>query len=153
LLFGGSSHFWDTTPHSRQLGFPFFAYGRTGRDICEHFLVYQIIKTVPKERGTRSNAGLGASGHIVFFTRIFVWFRLSCGYNLLRFVMIVYTHDLSADRWLDVSFVLDVFAGGINHDGLEMGGIYTGLGSACRFSVEHACVLTTDDGFSMVHRR
>lgn len=67
--------------------------------------------------------------------------------------MIVYTHDLLADRRLDVSFVLDVFAGGINHDGLEMGGIYTGLGSACRFSVEHACVLTTNDGFSMVHRR
>jgi len=79
---------------------------------------------------------------------------------LLRFVMIfVYTHDLSADRWLDVSFVLDGFLGvAWGHDGLGFGwDIYTGLESACGLSVEHACVLTTnDDGFSMtqtIHNR
>ena len=33
-------------------------------------------------------------------------FRLSCGYVQLRFCH-DYTHDLSADRWLDVSFVLN----------------------------------------------
>jgi len=68
------SFFGYNTPH-RQLGFPFYAYGRTGRDICEHFLAIKLIKKVPKERGIRSNAGLGASGHIVFiFIRIYLGF-------------------------------------------------------------------------------
>jgi len=33
--------------------------------------------------------------------------------------MISYTHDLSADRWLDVSFVLDgIFWVALGHDGM-----------------------------------
>jgi len=67
--------------------------------------------------------------------------------------MISYTHDLSADGWLDVSFVLDRFAGSMGHDGLGIWMGYTGLLSACGFSVEHACVLTTNGGTSMIHRR
>jgi hypothetical protein len=34
--------------------------------IFEHFLAIKSIKKVPKERGTRSNAGLGASGYTCF---------------------------------------------------------------------------------------
>jgi hypothetical protein len=88
--------------------------------ILRAFSGLQTIKKVPKERGTRSNAGLGASGHIVFFARLSIWFSF-----VLRICHVttchdfVYTHDLSADRWLDVSLVLDGFAGCIGHDGAE----------------------------------
>jgi hypothetical protein len=73
------------------------------------FSGYRTIKKVPKERGTRSNAGLGAqdilfSSHHSIFSVSFV-LRICSGYD---FVMII-PYDLSADRWLDVSFVLDGF--------------------------------------------
>jgi len=40
-------------------------HGRTG-GYFEHFLAIKPINKVPKERGTRSNAGLGASGYTLF---------------------------------------------------------------------------------------
>lgn len=46
--------------------------------IFEHFLA--ITKRVPRDRETRSNAGLGAAGYIVFLTLDRCLFRLSCGY-------------------------------------------------------------------------
>lgn len=77
-------------------------------------------KESTQRRGIRSNAGLGASGYILFsFIRISIWFSF-----VLRICHIttchdsVNTHDLSADRWLDVSFVLVGFAGCICHDGM-----------------------------------
>jgi hypothetical protein len=71
------------------------------------FSGYQIIKKVPKERGTRSNAGLGASGYTLFSLSFDCFsVRLSRG-DILFFtiLMIGLPCDLSADRRLDVSFV------------------------------------------------
>ena len=76
------------------------------------FSGYQTIKKVPKERGTRSNAGLGAQD-ILFSSSSFDLFRFVCLADMSRFydfVMII-PLNLSADRWLDVSFVLDGFLG------------------------------------------
>lgn len=79
----------DTTPHTASSGFLLRIWqDRAG--YLRAFSGYQIIKKVPKGRGTRSNAGLGASGHIVFiFHSDSSGLHLSCGYALLRFIMIL----------------------------------------------------------------
>jgi len=75
--------------------------------ICKHFRAIKSIKKVPKERGTRSNAGLGASGYTLFSLSFDCFsVRLSRG-DILFFtiLMVGLPCDLSADRRLDVSFV------------------------------------------------
>lgn len=102
----------------------------------EHFLAIKSIKKVPKERGTRSNAGLGASGYTLFsfIIRSFFRFRLSRGYILFTILTIWFPCDLSVDRRLDVSFVLDGLVGKIwVMMDWELFG-YTGLGVCLRTS-------------------
>ena len=69
--------------HSRKLGFPFNRMWQDRAGYLRAFSGYQTIKKVPKERGTRSNAGLGAQD-ILFSSLsfdlcpIFVCLAVSC---------------------------------------------------------------------------
>jgi hypothetical protein len=121
----------------------------------EHFLAIKSIKKVPKERGTRSNAGLGASGYTLFsfIIRSFFRFRLSRGYILFTILMIWFPCDLSVDRRLDVSFVLDGLVGKIwVMMDWELFG-YTGLGVCLRTSGGACLRADGRRGFSMIYRR
>jgi hypothetical protein len=122
--------------------------------ILRAFSGLQTIKKVPKERGTRSNAGLGASGHIVFFTRLSIWFRLSCGYAMLRLVMILFIPTISRplDGLMSLSFLMDLRAAlvmmGRDFEGIYRAGICLRIFSRARLRV--------DDGtmdFSKNYRR
>jgi len=78
--------------------------------IFESIFWLSNYKKVPRERGTRSNAGLGAQD-ILFSFSSFDLSRFVCLADMSScydFVMII-PFNLSADRWLDVSFVLDGF--------------------------------------------
>jgi len=130
-------------------------HGRTGGYI-EHFLAIKSIKKVPKERGTRSNAGLGASGYTLFSSfiiRSFFRFRLSRGYILFTILMICLPYDLSAERRLDVSFVLNGLVGKIRVM-MDWGLLdIPGWASACGL-LSRACLRADGRrGFSMIHRR
>ena len=80
------------------------------------------IKKVPKERGIRSNAGLGAqdilfSSYHSIFVRLF---RLSCGImsRLRNLVMILPTISRPIDGLMSLSFWLGLL-GYLGHDRLE----------------------------------
>jgi len=105
----------------------------------------QTIRKYPKE-GEHAAMQDSARQDILFFLdtirSLSVSFVLRIWTIFLRFCH-DYTHHLTADRWLDVSFVFDgVLEYWVMKDCIGMD-IY-GLESACGFSVEHACVLTTD---------
>jgi hypothetical protein len=90
---------------------------------------------------------LFSSDHSIFFVSFVL--RVCPGYD---FVMIIVPHDLSADRWLDVSFVLDGFLGiWVMMDWDE--GTYTGL-EICLRTFSIARLRVDDDGnFDMINRR
>jgi len=78
----------DQISHPRPLArFSFQSIMAGPAGIFKHFLAVKSIKKVPKERGTRSNAGLGASGYIAFFfiIRPFPIFVCLADVSCLRF--------------------------------------------------------------------
>lgn len=140
------SRYYNPRPLAR-FSFQSMMAGPAG--IFQHFLAIKSIKKVPKERGTRSNAGLGASGYTLFslsFDRSSD-FVLSCGYILFTILMIWFSCDLSVDRRLDVSFVLDGLVGKIWVMMDWELWIYRAGRLLADFPVEHACVLTDDGDF------
>jgi len=63
MSFFFGSRYYNPRPLAR-FSFQSMMAGPAG--IFQHFLAIKSIKKVPKERGTRSNAGLGASGYTLF---------------------------------------------------------------------------------------
>jgi hypothetical protein len=108
--------------------------------IIEHFLA--ITKRVPRDRETRSNAGLGAAGYIVFFSTQSLLVSCVLRVYLLRSIMSILCSTISRpnDGLTSLSLWVDFWRR--SHDDTDR---YIRAGVCLRIPREHASYVD-DDG-------